>query len=985
MDRLDAIDYVNSNAPWSNRSGTNYDLALSTAMTSYASARALPEGDQTFVYFLSDGEPVNGAIDGDSSGANVSISDWEGHVTTNGIDQVFALGIGAAPVSALNPVAYPKVDPPGAPVQYENVILVSTANVGDLGDTFQELLGATSSISGNILLDDPSTTFGADGFGADGGYIRSITINGVTYTFDGTNTVSESGGTPAGYSDHGTWIEVPTTLGGKLTFYFAATGAHNAGEWGYLTPANIGATATETFQYRLIDGDGDLSPLTDLAITVQNVNVAPVVSSLNGDAATFLAATGVPVLLDQGGNATVTDIDSANFDTGTLTVAITANGVPSEDVVLIGNIGLITVGAGTVSFSGTQIGTFTGGTGGANLVVTLDPDATPTAVQALVHALQYDNTNGANPDLDPRTITVSVTDSDGATSNISTVTVNVDDNLAPVAGDDIVITNIVDGSAIVVPHTAVLANDTDANSDPLSVTGTSGASGGTATNGAGIVTFTPNVDVQVSQYRFTNVTAATAAAGGHRAGQFETDDGDDDALLSLGAPTGFTANLTDADYNAIESSNDTRFQTPDPGDGDNAVFWAEFDIAEDPDAITQLVIRVEARQSGSPSGSEGIDIGIYNYADGAWEIVTEVLTTSDNVFTVTKLGANAADYVSSSGKISVALYNEDDDNDDQRIQVDNVELDVTHEQPFATGSFNYTASDGTGTDVGHVDIIGQNGSTLTGTSASEIFIAGSGNDIIVGQQNDTLFDGGSGNDTLELAGNFTSTSNGQVVNIDNVTLTAAATLNLSNQTEGFTITGSSGADSITGGSAADVVVGAGGADILEGGAGNDIYSYASTAEAAVGENIVEAAGGGTDTIRTTATADLSALKVNSAADLSGASSLGIEQIVIQGGTTATFSGAQLNGNTIAVNESAAGTTGLVINVASGTTADLSDLTFAASSGDAFDNGVDTIVINGAAGNEIITATTLGATVNAGAGSDRVVIEAGTRPRRGASI
>jgi hypothetical protein len=68
---------------------------------------------------------------------------------------------------------------------------------------------------------------------------------------------------------------------------------------------------------------------------------------------------------------------------------------------------------------------------------------------------------------------------------------------------------------------------------------------------------------------------------------------------------------------------------------------------------------------------------------------------------------------------------------------------------------------------------------------------------------------------------------------------------------------------------------------------------------------------------------------------------------------------------------------LVINVASGATVDFSDLTFAASGGDAFDNGADTITINGAAGNEIITATTLGATVSAGAGSDRVVIEAGT--------
>src|SRR5204863_7680015 len=103
----------------------------------------------------------------------------------------------------------------------------------------------------------------------------------------------------------------------------------------------------------------------------------------------------------------------------------------------------------------------------------------------------------------------------------------------------------------------------------------------------------------------------------------------------------------------------------------------------------------------------------------------------------------------------------------------------------------------------------------------------------------------------------------------------------------------------TGGTGADTLVGGLGADTLAGGTGNDTYSYASTAEAA-GDNIVEATNGGIDTIRTTATADLSALTVNGSADLEGAGvDQGIEQILIQAATTATFSGAQLTGNTIA--------------------------------------------------------------------------------------
>ena len=86
-------------------------------------------------------------------------------------------------------------------------------------------------------------------------------------------------------------------------------------------------------------------------------------------------------------------------------------------------------------------------------------------------------------------------------------------------------------------------------------------------------------------------------------------------------------------------------------------------------------------------------------------------------------------------------------------------------------------------------------------------------------QNDTLLDGGGGTDTLNIGANFTSTSDAQIANIENVTLTAVATtLNLANQTEAFNITGSTGADTITGGSGNDTITGGTGADTMTGGA-----------------------------------------------------------------------------------------------------------------------------------------------------------------------
>ena len=110
---------------------------------------------------------------------------------------------------------------------------------------------------------------------------------------------------------------------------------------------------------------------------------------------------------------------------------------------------------------------------------------------------------------------------------------------------------------------------------------------------------------------------------------------------------------------------------------------------------------------------------------------------------------------------------------------------------------------------------------IDGGTGSDTIYAQEGDDQITGDDSDALLDGGSGIDTLKVGANFTSSSNAQIAKIENVTLTAAATLNLSNQTEGFTITGSAGVDQITGGSGNDTVVGAQNDTLLAGGGGID--------------------------------------------------------------------------------------------------------------------------------------------------------------------
>ena len=124
------------------------------------------------------------------------------------------------------------------------------------------------------------------------------------------------------------------------------------------------------------------------------------IAALNGDALTYNEGSGA-LVIDQGVGASVSDVDSPNFDGGTLTVSIMAGGAPAEDVLGIRNEGMaagqIGVAGADVSFGGVIFGTFAGGSGGADLVVTFDPDATPAAVSALLRNITYNNTDAATP------------------------------------------------------------------------------------------------------------------------------------------------------------------------------------------------------------------------------------------------------------------------------------------------------------------------------------------------------------------------------------------------------------------------------------------------------------------------------------------------------------------------------------------------------------------------------------------------------------
>lgn len=115
--------------------------------------------------------------------------------------------------------------------------------------------------------------------------------------------------------------------------------------------------------------------------------------------------------------------------------------------------------------------------------------------------------------------------------------------------------------------------------------------------------------------------------------------------------------------------------------------------------------------------------------------------------------------------------------------------------------------------------------TITGTPLADRINAGKGNDIIqvalTNDANNDQINGGAGTDTFTiLAGDYTPAADSNLAAVETVTSAVTSTIDLSSQTEGFTITGGANVQTITGST---------GVDTISGGAGNDIIVISNTA------------------------------------------------------------------------------------------------------------------------------------------------------------
>ncbi|HEX8449999.1 MAG TPA: SdrD B-like domain-containing protein, partial [Allosphingosinicella sp.] len=153
------------------------------------------------------------------------------------------------------------------------------------------------------------------------------------------------------------------------------------------------------------DGDTDFDTNLTLDFGFFAPNQAPVIGALNGDSATYYEG-GAPISIDVGQNATVTDSDSANFDGGSLTLAV--NGSNGDSVVWGPNATFD--GSNNVFVGATNVGTLS--TAGNQIIVTFNANANAANIQTLIRNFQF-AVNGDTPVAGTRTFTFTLVDGDG--------------------------------------------------------------------------------------------------------------------------------------------------------------------------------------------------------------------------------------------------------------------------------------------------------------------------------------------------------------------------------------------------------------------------------------------------------------------------------------------------------------------------------------------------------------------------------------------
>ncbi|UQI32629.1 retention module-containing protein [Pseudomonas bijieensis] len=212
---------------------TNYDAAVAMAKTAFENPGQLT-GAQNVGYFFSDGKPTLGEIGSADEAA------WKAFLDANGIKN-YAIGLGSGVSNAhLDPLAYD-----GSAHTNTNAVVVTDLNQLNsvLSDTVQ---GAP--VTGNLLGEGGS-------FGADGGFVKSLVVDGTTYSYD---PAANGGLSASGGANHGSFNTVTNTLSIATDHDGTLVVNLDTGAFSYTSQTATSTLITEHIGYTVSDNDGDL-------------------------------------------------------------------------------------------------------------------------------------------------------------------------------------------------------------------------------------------------------------------------------------------------------------------------------------------------------------------------------------------------------------------------------------------------------------------------------------------------------------------------------------------------------------------------------------------------------------------------------------------------------------------------------------------------------------------------------------------------------
>ena len=229
--------------------GTNYDAAVAAAKTAFVTSGQLT-GAQNVGYFFSDGKPTSGQETGAADEAA-----WKAFLDANGIKN-YAIGLGSGVSNAnLDPLAYD-----GSTHTDTNAVVVT-----DLNQLNSVLSGTVQGapVTGNLLGEGGS-------FGADGGFVKSLVVDGTTYSYNPAGNGGQGALTFSGGANHGTF----NTLSNSVSIATAHNGTLvvnlDTGEFSYTSQTATSTLITENIGYTVSDNDGDLASSTLVVKVVPN-------------------------------------------------------------------------------------------------------------------------------------------------------------------------------------------------------------------------------------------------------------------------------------------------------------------------------------------------------------------------------------------------------------------------------------------------------------------------------------------------------------------------------------------------------------------------------------------------------------------------------------------------------------------------------------------------------------------------------------------